>query len=159
MRPWTDDYVGLPYLDFGRDRNGLDCWGLYMLIIKEQFGIDVPEVGVSLGTDVRTVLARIEEQKRMPHWHELKTGERPTEFDGVLMNGHIRFRPQGLAETKYRRLLVHIACYVSPHHILQCESDVGVTLQDATLDFNQRRIVSVHRFMPLLDKSRIRDYS
>lgn len=39
---WAAQYVGLPYLPGGRDRAGIDCWGLYSLIMREQFGLELP---------------------------------------------------------------------------------------------------------------------
>lgn len=38
-----NSYIGIPYLNRGRDRNGLDCWGLVQLWHKEQKGVDVPD--------------------------------------------------------------------------------------------------------------------
>ncbi|WP_316978055.1 NlpC/P60 family protein [Shumkonia mesophila] len=39
---WADAYVGLPWDDKGRTREGLDCWGLYRLIKAERFGVVHP---------------------------------------------------------------------------------------------------------------------
>lgn len=39
---WWNDYVGIPYKLKGRDREGLDCWGLVRLIHKEKFENDIP---------------------------------------------------------------------------------------------------------------------
>lgn len=40
---WSDRYVGIPYVDFGRDRAGCDCWGLACLIYREELGITLPD--------------------------------------------------------------------------------------------------------------------
>lgn len=36
---WCGAFVGLPFVDHGRDRAGVDCWGLAKLALEEHFGI------------------------------------------------------------------------------------------------------------------------
>lgn len=39
---WSNDFVGIPYVEFGRDRAGVDCWGLAKLVYAEILGIELP---------------------------------------------------------------------------------------------------------------------
>lgn len=35
---WVNPYIGIPFVDHGRDRAGLDCWGLVKLVLEREFG-------------------------------------------------------------------------------------------------------------------------
>lgn len=39
---WILPYIGLRHALGGRDRNGVDCWGLLYLVYREHFGIELP---------------------------------------------------------------------------------------------------------------------
>lgn len=44
MEPWVADYIGIPYLERGRDRAGCDCWGLVRLVLEQQFQVSLPSL-------------------------------------------------------------------------------------------------------------------
>ncbi len=52
-----DNFIGLSYLDKGRDRNGLDCWGLVRLVYSELLNIELPCYSQSYSTasDARAI--------------------------------------------------------------------------------------------------------
>jgi cell wall-associated NlpC family hydrolase len=44
MRPpqWVRDYVGIPFAEHGRTREGCDCWGLVRLVLGERWRVWLP---------------------------------------------------------------------------------------------------------------------
>lgn len=58
-------YVGIPYENRGRTREGVDCWGLVQLWYREQLDIDVPDYlwAYSAANDKESVSHAIEENK------------------------------------------------------------------------------------------------
>ena len=62
-----EDLIGVPFMDGGRDTNGMDCWGLVRECFKRQ-GIAVKDYGISAAEELK-----ISEQmkKERPYWQKL----------------------------------------------------------------------------------------
>ena len=79
-----NQYVGLPYRDKGRDRSGLDCWGLLRLVYHEQAGIALPSYAEDYVTaEDRQAIADLIAGRRQP-WSEVAE-ETVKPLDGLLM--------------------------------------------------------------------------
>lgn len=86
-----DRFIGLPYLDRGRDFDGVDCWGLVRLVFRDLRCIDLPSFSERYLTaaDPRAIAALIADE--LDPWEEIAAGQE-TVFDAVLMRegGHPR---------------------------------------------------------------------
>lgn len=53
-------YLSIPYKQLGRDVSGCDCWGLLCLVIKNEYGITIPDDRVArrIGEDKITYLSQ-----------------------------------------------------------------------------------------------------
>ena len=40
---WLNRYVGIPYKPGGRTREGVDCYGLLVLLFANEYGINLPD--------------------------------------------------------------------------------------------------------------------
>ena len=47
-----EDLIGVPFVDGGRDTNGMDCWGLVRECFKRQ-GIVVKDYGISAAEELK----------------------------------------------------------------------------------------------------------
>lgn len=118
LRPdWEYRYIGAPYVFHGASLvTGIDCWELYRLVQREDFGREVDDFGpLYAGEDGRARARRLIDVN-LPGW-------RPVEWEegaGVLFRAGGVPHHIGIA-TSQRGLLLHA------HH------DLGVTL----LDLNQ----------------------
>lgn len=39
---WASGFIGIPFVDRGRDFRGADCWGLLRLVLQVRFGVEIP---------------------------------------------------------------------------------------------------------------------
>lgn len=84
---WASDYVGLPFVDGGRDRAGVDCWGLVRLVYAERLELLLPDFAEVRALDLRAVARAIVGSIDGNAWVPVIRGAEQ-EFDVVVMRGH-----------------------------------------------------------------------
>ena len=74
-------YVGIPFVDGGRNVLGCDCWGLVKLVYREELGIELPDFEIS-AFDTEEVIEAMESGKKQ--WRE--TSLALEKYDVVAMH-------------------------------------------------------------------------
>lgn len=100
-----NEYIGLPWLWRGRDRSGVDCWGLCALIFRERLGIELPSFRDDYQTEADAdALAGLIDGNKGP-WRELLPCEERS-GDALLMS--IGGRPHHIGVISVPGLVLHI---------------------------------------------------
>lgn len=73
--PWWEPYIGLPFREGGRDRSGVDCWGLVRLVYADQLLVDLPPLAYQTTRANPGIDAQVDDCR--PAWTEL---DGPREF-------------------------------------------------------------------------------
>ena len=138
---WVNGYVGIPWRELGRDRDGCDCWGLFRLIMAERFGVALPAYGgqgyrdrddaPGVASLISTGLtAWIEVARRNPVTGMAPLGaERPG--DGVLM--------------RRRGLPIHVGVVVSAGHLLHVQRGADAVCVPYHPPSQRRSIEGIYR--------------
>lgn len=102
---WAGHYIGLPFQDHGRDRAGLDCWGLVRLVMAEQFGIALPSYvhEYHRTTQVDRISALIERESFK--WKIIPAG---SEVCGDVIVLRVRGKPMHVGMVLGDRQMLHI---------------------------------------------------
>lgn len=128
-----DDYVGLPFLEGGRDRAGIDCWGILRLVYAERFGVDLPSfTGAYTLADKQATTDLM--AGHMGPWREVKDGSEKI-GDGLLMAA--------------RRSPSHIGIVVGNGRVLHIESRAGSVIEEYRASRLRRRLLGFYRHINL----------
>ena len=56
----VNDFIGIPFKNGGREPDGVDCYGLVRLILKERQSVDLPSLRYDDSFDCRAVSAELD---------------------------------------------------------------------------------------------------
>lgn len=131
---WAARYVGVPYVPGGRAATGADCWGLYSLVMAEQFGLSLPPYdgpNMASGSSGRAVAAAAEAYA--------KQFDRVEAAD-VRLGDAILIRVYGFP--------IHVGMVVGLGLMLHVEEYHSSVIARYTSTQWANRIVSFHRWTP-----------
>lgn len=100
MTHWSANYIGIPFRAAGRDRNGVDCWGLVRLVYGEHLNIYLPSYNFTAQDEI---VPAVTEVPRSAPWTSIG-GERETD---VLVFRYAGF-PAHVAVAIGRGRMLHV---------------------------------------------------
>lgn len=83
----ASQYVGLPFKELGRDRNGIDCYGLLKLCFAETYGIELPTYDSYSSTKDWAQVSPLIQQERDASWEPV-TDHREGDVVVLKIHGH-----------------------------------------------------------------------
>ena len=129
---WTDDYIGIPYCVNGRDRDGIDCYGLIVLVYREQLSVTLPDqtdvVCGSSALDIRRARRAIAVGRDV--WQRVDDC-RP--FDVVLLRSGAH--------------IAHVGIVVNRRQMLHSIGGVATTIEDFTGPLWAHRVEEYRRYV------------
>jgi len=133
---WAGHYIGLPFSDHGRDRSGLDCWGLVRLVLGEQFGVALPSYAneYQRSTQVDKISALI--GREASKWKLVAAG---SEACGDVVVLRIRGKP------------MHVGLVLGDRQMLHIESGINSVIERYSGSNWAERVSGFYRYKNALD--------
>jgi cell wall-associated NlpC family hydrolase len=111
---WAGRYIGLPFRDHGRDRSGLDCWGLVRLVLSEQFGCMLPSFAQEYPHSRATEKISDVILREIPLWDAVQAG---AERAGDVIVLRLCGKP------------LHVGTVLGDAHMLHIESGINSAIE------------------------------
>jgi lipoprotein Spr len=134
---WVSAYVGLPFKERGRDHNGVDCWGLVALILRDVFGLDVPSYADEyVSTTDCKILSDLIKREADSWWPIAFTDAR--EGDVVILR-------VASANTREKIYATHVGVVIKPGWMIHIERGIDAVLEQYTRPRWGNRVVGIYR--------------
>lgn len=144
---WAREYIGIPFVDKGRTREGCDCWGLNRLIWGEQFSFWVPSF---LGAyeeahdGVTVAKAIVDYGLTDPIWHKVNPGQECL-GDGVHLVGFCK------VDGHWERAEMHVGIVLAPGTLIHVEYGIDASLMKYREELGgARRVLGIYRHEELM---------
>jgi cell wall-associated NlpC family hydrolase len=128
---WASRYVGLPFVSGGRDRRGVDCWGLVRLAYADVAGILMPSHDTVAADDLHRVLRLIDKALLIPPWSTQVQRGSERALDVVVMSD--------------RKLPAHVGLVVEPGMVLHAQEASMSTIMRLDDPALRRRVLGIYR--------------
>ncbi len=138
LPPWARAYIGIPFLDKGRSREGCDCWGLARLIWAEQFSLFIPsflDAYEEAHDGVTTARAIANYGLKDPLWRKITEGQERL-GDGVHLLGYYKI------DGRWERAEMHMGIVLAPGVLIHVEHGI-----DASLMNYREKLAGAHRVL------------
>lgn len=129
---WVAQYVGVPFLDHGRDPQGWDCYGVVHYVLRTHFGIEIPSYAEAYHTttDRDEIAALLRDEIRTP-W-------RPVNLAEARPGDALVFRIEGAVG--------HVALLIAPGRFLHVDRQIATVIDRLDHPRWTRRLCGVYRY-------------
>lgn len=86
---WANSFVGVPFVDLGRELDGCDCWGLARLVYRMRLGIELPSYADAYSSASESAeVCDLLNQHRESHWQAVTSDVRAYDLLLFRRGGH-----------------------------------------------------------------------
>lgn len=127
---WCAPYIGIPFVEHGRDRGGCDCWGLVRLVYAERLGVELPAYSGD--------------------YKDTRDGE---SISGLCRSERRRWqtvgieRPMDVICLRVRGLPWHVGLVAEPGRMLHVIRGAAACIEDYTRPLWARRVEGIYRWL------------
>lgn len=138
---WAVRYVGVPFREIGFDLSGCHCWGLVVLVYRNERGIALPRHDTINAEQLLATARAFASSSAVPPWQPVRDDRR--DFDVVLMgadekdgDGVLRRYPSHIGLAVGRNRVLHVergvdAVCVPSSHWTVCHRIIGAWRHEA----------------------------